>query len=79
MPRRDGTGPMGGGSKTGLGLGNCTTEVASNKNNFRGPGRGLGNIATGRGSVRGCGKGKGNGFGRCFNRIDDKVEDVNLR
>ena len=63
MPRRDGTGPMGGGPKTGLGLGNCTTEVASNENNFRGPGRGLGNYATGRRSGRGCGKGNGNGFG----------------
>ena len=63
MQRKDGTGPMSGGPKTGLGLGTCTTEVASNDKNFRGPGRGLGNFATGRRSGRGCGKGNGNGFG----------------
>lgn len=38
MPGRNATGPMGLGSKTGRGLGSCSTGVASNDL----PGRGLG-------------------------------------
>ena len=86
MPRRDGTGPMGAGPKTGRNLGNCTTEeTVSNGYNFVGSGRGLGNFATGNrgygmsGRGRSCRKGNGNGFGRCFNRGVDYQQDANQR
>ena len=40
MPKKDGTGPEGKGSKKGRGLGNCVTEKTKEENNL---GRGLGN------------------------------------
>lgn len=51
MPRGDGTGPMGGGSRTGRGLGACTGVNAT-----RGAGLGMG---LGR-------RGRSGGFGRGF-------------
>lgn len=33
MPRRDGTGPMGIGSRTGRGLGRCYTNINNNSTN----------------------------------------------
>lgn len=52
MPRRDGTGPMGFGSKTGRGLGPCKGAIAES-NMIAGFGRTFGN-------------GRGRGFGRYF-------------
>ncbi|MDD4843504.1 MAG: DUF5320 domain-containing protein [Anaerotignum sp.] len=53
MPRRDGTGPMGMGAKTGRGAGFCTGLAT--KENLGGFGCGFG-----------CGFGKGNGSRRMF-------------
>lgn len=53
MPGGDGTGPLGQGSKTGRGLGNCTSTPGT-KRTFFGFGGGLG---------RGRGRGMGRGFG----------------
>jgi len=55
MPRRDGTGPMGEGAKTGRGLGPCTGETTRFTRFTRG--RGMG-----QGMGRGFGRGRGFGF-----------------
>lgn len=52
MPFRDGTGPAGGGSRTGRGAGNCAGQGGAG----RFGGRGLG---MGRGGGRGFGRGLG--------------------
>jgi len=49
MPARNGTGPLGGGPRTGRGLGGCPPT---------------GPRPTGRGFGRGLGRGLGRGFGR---------------
>ena len=60
MPGFDGTGPMGQGSRTGRGMGNCNTvNDTVNNNNVQRP-RG-GAFRCGRG--RGLGRGLGRGFG----------------
>lgn len=59
MPRRDGTGPMGNGPKTGWGAGYCTGDTAPSYVNPM-PGRDFG-----RGSGRRRGWGHGRGLGRC--------------
>ncbi|MFA6618492.1 MAG: DUF5320 domain-containing protein [Candidatus Neomarinimicrobiota bacterium] len=74
MPGLDGKGPMGQGSKTGRGLGNCNpvNDTPNNENNEQTPvgggffGRGMGR---GLGMNRGFGRGLGRGFGgRGFRR-----------
>ena len=55
MPGRDGTGPMGAGSKTGKGFGFCAVNDPIEKN-----------AGTGRESGFGHGCGKRRGFGRGF-------------
>ena len=58
MPKKDGTGPQGRGSRTGRGLGRCNpTGQASVL-----PGQG--GMGSGRGAGRGRGKGTGQGFDR---------------
>lgn len=53
MPRRDGTGPMGEGSKTGRGLGICNTaEMPTNTS-----ANGISNFGDGFGSGKGCRRG----------------------
>lgn len=52
MPRFDGTGPNGMGSKTGKGLGYCDTDDENNVTYARGTGRGMGR-RMGRGMKRG--------------------------
>lgn len=59
MPRRDGTGPMGGGSMSGRGRGPCTAAGAVRYGAGLGMGLGLG-LA--------CRRGFGRGFGRTFVR-----------
>ncbi len=55
MPGRDGTGPLGQGSMTGRGAGNCAgTDVS-----------GSGNMPQGRGRGKGIGRGYGFGRGMC--------------
>lgn len=54
MPRRDGTGPMGLGSKTGRGLGPCKGEIDKS------------NVIAGFGRAFGNRRGRGRGFGRYF-------------
>ena len=49
MPRRDGTGPMGEGSKTGRGLGVCNTAEMTANTSEKG--------ITGFGSGKGCRRG----------------------
>jgi hypothetical protein len=58
MPRRDGTGPMGYGPKTGREAGSCTDNPDPNNVNQM-PGGGQG-----RGQGQGGGQGKGRGQGR---------------
>lgn len=70
MPRFDGTGPNGMGSKTGRALGYCDTDDDNNVNYARGTGRGIGR-GTGRGMRRG-------GFCRCiapsnYNGVSEKT------
>jgi len=65
MPRGDGTGPEGKGSRTGRGLGNCLPEASTQPTTQSNPakyGRGLG--PCGRGLARGFRGGKGRGAGR---------------
>ena len=71
MPRRDGTGPMGGGSMTGRGLGLCTGANAVKYGAGLGMGLGLG-LA--------CRRGFGRGFGRgsAINRISTKTQKERL-
>jgi hypothetical protein len=62
MPRRDGTGPMGAGAKTGRGLGNCSETRISE----RGIRRGMG---------LGCRRGFGRCFGRSLS-IDQRSPET---
>jgi len=66
MPRKDGTGPQGQGSKTGRGLGPCNsfnqTSVPPGQGGL-GFSRGIG-MGRGRGLGRGVGRGQGRGRGR---------------
>lgn len=60
MPNGDRTGPLGLGSRTGRGLGDCNKDtVPIARPRFFGRGRG-------RGYNRGSGRGFGRGFGRNF-------------
>jgi len=54
MPRGDGTGPQGRGSKTGRGMGSCGAKAAQKPTAPRGQGKGLG---------RGLGQGRKNSTG----------------
>ena len=65
MPNRNGTGPMGQGSKTGRGLGQCNVESANI--NRAGFGRG-------QGRLRACQNGRG--FARSYNL--DKPRNLSL-
>ncbi|MFA5713948.1 MAG: DUF5320 domain-containing protein, partial [Bacteroidales bacterium] len=73
MPQGDRTGPMGQGSKTGRGLGYCSSyDTPGYSREFReGAGRGFGRGGgggAGRGFGRGAGRGFGGGAGRGFGR-----------
>lgn len=57
MPRRDGTGPIGEGAKTGRGLGPCTGESAR-----------FTRFKRGQGTRRGFGHCRGFGFGQNVSR-----------
>lgn len=59
MPRKDGTGPEGKGSKTGRGQGTCNPDSKNSGSAIR-KGRGAGQGA-GRGAGSGGGKGRGKG------------------
>ena len=62
MPRRDGTGPEGAGSRTGRGLGNCAPNKKANTDSDQTQNEAIG---TGRGLGRGRGLGNGGrGLGR---------------
>jgi len=71
MPRRDGTGPVGKGPKTGWGLGRCRNadvtpperdnQTDSNPANNAAPDGSVGSGPAGRGP--GLGRGRGRGFG----------------
>jgi hypothetical protein len=68
MPKRDGTGPMGKGRKTGRGQGACNPAGGSSIDNKQGR-RNVGGGSeqargSGRNSGRGFGKGRGSGKGR---------------
>lgn len=65
MPRRDGTGPIGKGQKTGRGLGPCANPDAKESNIGVGRGLGLG---------RRCGLRRGRGFGRCV-RVNEENKE----
>lgn len=52
MPYQDGTGPQGGGPRTGRGMGNCAGQGGTGRGRGLGPGRG-------RGAGRGLGRGLG--------------------
>ena len=57
MPRRDQTGPLGAGPKTGRGLGDCGPNSETNEQST--------NSTLGFGAGQGCqGRGRGRGFGR---------------
>jgi len=65
MPARDGTGPMGRGSRTGRGMGNCSPAAGSNNQNYAanptrpmGMGRGLWDSTFGRWFGRRRGRGR---------------------
>ena len=61
MPRKDGTGPQGMGSKTGRGLGQCNPDnTAPSSQSPRGQNKGQG---FGRGQGQGAGRGQGGGRG----------------
>lgn len=66
MPNLDKTGPMGKGSQTGRGMGNCNTEnsIKEEAKEVFGLGRG----GQPRGLGRGLGKGQGRGCGRGLGR-----------
>jgi len=57
MPNKDGTGPEGKGSKTGRGLGNCSSKENDKENSSDVKGRG-------QGRGKGSGQGKGQGLGK---------------
>jgi len=58
MPKKDGTGPQGQGSKTGRGQGRC------NPTDQKSVPPGQGGMGSGRGTGRGRGQGNGRGSGR---------------
>lgn len=62
MAARDGTGPMGQGSNTGRGLGNCpdTEETVAPQNNVAASGKSFG-VGRGAGTGRGLGNGRSTG------------------
>ncbi|MCK5379769.1 MAG: DUF5320 domain-containing protein [Acidobacteria bacterium] len=60
MPGRNRTGPLGQGTMTGRGLGDCRGTAAHDEAPAFGRGRGMGR---GRGRGRGMGRGLGRGFG----------------
>ncbi len=62
MPRRDGTGPSGMGSRTGRGLGMCTGVNAPGFGRGYGPGYGRGGLRARNGRGYGLGYGLGYGF-----------------
>jgi hypothetical protein len=68
MPKRDGTGPMGKGRRTGRGRGACNPDRGSFSDTEQGrpnPGIGSGlNKGLGRNSGRGLGQRRGSGKGR---------------
>ncbi|MGI6594448.1 MAG: DUF5320 domain-containing protein [Christensenellales bacterium] len=84
MPRRDGTGPIGKGQKTGRGLGPCANPDV--KESSTGVGRGLGpcanpdvkesstGVGRGLGLGRRCGLRRGRGFGRCA-RVNEENKE----
>ncbi len=79
MPRGDGTGPMGQGSKTGRAMGYCSGYGAPGYVN---PGRGWfgagrGGMPWGEGRGRTWGGGRGRGFGRGFGRWLDAAPAYN--
>jgi len=63
MPNFDKTGPMGKGTQTGRGMGNCNTEnsIKEETKEAFGLGRGGQPRGLGRGNGHGCGRGKGRG------------------
>lgn len=63
MPGGDKSGPMGQGSRTGRGMGNCPPAEGTTPANEPTFGRGMGRGA-GRGLGRGMGRGMGRGAGR---------------
>lgn len=68
MPGRDGTGPMGGGTMTGRGLGIFNGVNAVRRGTGLSQGFGLG-LAYRRGFGRSVGRGVGSGLGRGFGRM----------
>jgi hypothetical protein len=60
MPKRDGTGPSGGGSRTGRGMGNCADQGGTGTG--RGLGRGLRRGNGGRGYNSGANSSQGNSW-----------------
>ncbi len=69
MPRRDGTGPMGRGSMTGVGFGNCSGGRVFNQ----GSGGGMGRGGAGRGMQR-----MFQGNGRFGSNAPNQESDVEL-
>jgi hypothetical protein len=80
MPRRDGTGPMGQGSMTGRGLGNCVKvgipAVAAGAALAYGLGRRAGWFGKGRGLGMGFGRGFLRGFGFGVATEEDKNAEL---
>lgn len=73
MPRRDGSGPQGLGSRTGWGLGNCAPSALSPGQQFNSNpsllsrfGGWVWNATLGRGLGRGQGRGRGGRFNQRF-------------
>ena len=62
MPNRDGTGPAGGGPRSGRGAGNCTGQGGAGRFGGRGLGRG--------------GRGFGRGFGFAPNQDRSWIENL---
>ena len=64
MPNRDGTGPAGGGPRSGRGAGNCTGQGGTGRLGGRGLGRG------------GRGRGLGRGLGFASNQDRSWIENL---
>ena len=64
MPNRDGTGPSGGGPRSGRGAGNCTGQGGAGRFGGRGLGRG------------GRGRGFGHGLGFTPNQVRSWIENL---
>ena len=86
MPRNDGTGPLGGGPRTGWGRGRCgrsADEAGAVEGFRRGEGAGRHGRRWGGGGGRGCGndgKGRGRGFGMGWRASRDSAQtDGTLR